>query len=82
MLCCYSIVKRYFKNNILYMENFRSDTIKEEGINENCRELELFGGFPNNSEKYESNEIISSRFTLWNVVPKSIFEQFLKYSNL
>ena len=64
------------------MENLRTETGREEPKNVNWRELELFGGYDNGSDKFESNCIHSSRFTLWNVVPKSIFEQLQRFSNL
>jgi magnesium-transporting ATPase (P-type)/class 3 adenylate cyclase len=49
---------------------------------EQIRELDLFGGFSNGSDKFPTNKIWSSRFTGKKVIPKSIFEQFQKLSNL
>lgn len=49
---------------------------------EQIRDLDLFGSFSNASDKFPSNKIWSSRFTSKNVLPKSIFEQFQKLSNI
>ncbi|OMJ87976.1 hypothetical protein SteCoe_10216 [Stentor coeruleus] len=64
------------------MDTFHKDGQKEDSNEENWRELELFGAFSNGSDKYAPNIINSSRFTLWNVIPKSLYEQFQKISNL
>ncbi|OMJ91182.1 hypothetical protein SteCoe_6354 [Stentor coeruleus] len=64
------------------MDSFHKESAKEDTSEENWRELELFGSYSNGSDKYSSNIINSSRFTLLNVVPKSLYEQFQKISNL
>jgi hypothetical protein len=64
------------------MESIGFNTNKEELKPENWRELDLFGNFPNGSKKYPSNKIESSRFTFYTLIPKSIYEQLHKLSNL
>ncbi|OMJ96302.1 hypothetical protein SteCoe_30 [Stentor coeruleus] len=64
------------------MENFHIEGPKQDTSEENWRELELFGSYSNGSDKYPSNIINSSRFTLLNILPKSLYEQFQKTSNL
>ena len=59
--------------------NNRDESNEKHG---QVRELTLFGGYSNSSDKFPTNKIWSSRFSTKSVVPTSIFEQFLNQSNI
>lgn len=59
-------------------------SIREESNEKHgqVRELTLFGGYSNGSDKFPTNKIWSSRFSVKSIVPNSIFEQFMNQSNI
>lgn len=64
------------------MEKLLTLSANPQDTNEQWRELDFFADYSDISEKYPSNKLLSSRFTIWNVVPKTIYDQFQKKSNL